>query len=96
MTRFPYDEFAKGFFESLLSPFGDVQTSYKISSEVRAVNIYFTPSEQISSATDLGLLSQCVLSAAVIEPLEDLGEALLDFSRMSDLVAWLNVDRSQG
>ena len=33
MTRFPYDEFAKGFFESLLSPFGDVQTSYKISSE---------------------------------------------------------------
>ena len=28
--------------------------------------------------------------------LEDLGEALLDFSRMSDLVAWLDVDRSQG
>ncbi len=68
MTRFPYDEFAKGFFESLLSPFGDVQTSYKISSEVREVDIYFTPSQQISSATDLGLLSQCVSSAAVIEP----------------------------
>lgn len=68
MTRFPYDEFSKGFFESLLSPFGDVQTSYKISSEVREVDIYFTPSEQISSSTDLGLLSQCVLSAAVIEP----------------------------
>ena len=59
MTRFPYDEFAKGFLESLLSPFGDVQTSYKISSEVREVDIYFTPSEPISSATDLGLLSQC-------------------------------------
>ena len=65
MTRFPYDEFSKGFFESLLSPFGDVQTSYKISSEVREVDIYFTPSEQISSSTDLGLLSQCVLSAAL-------------------------------
>ncbi|WP_373541751.1 DUF4351 domain-containing protein [Chamaesiphon sp.] len=26
--------------------------------------------------------------------LEELGEALLDFSQMSDLVAWLNVDRS--
>jgi hypothetical protein len=68
MTRFPYDEFAKGFFESLLSLFGDVKTSYKISSEVREVDIYFTPSDRISSATDLGLLSQCVSSAAVIEP----------------------------
>lgn len=31
MTRFPHDEFAKGFLESLLSPFGEVQTSFKIS-----------------------------------------------------------------
>jgi predicted transposase YdaD len=27
--------------------------------------------------------------------LEELGEALLDFSQMSDLIDWLDVDRSQ-
>jgi hypothetical protein len=41
MTRFPHDKFAKGFLESLLSPFGEVQTSFKISSEVREVDVYF-------------------------------------------------------
>ena len=35
------------------------------------------------------------IKALPLAQLEDLGEALLDFSRMSDLVAWLNVDRSR-
>jgi hypothetical protein len=48
MTRFPHDEFAKGFLESLLSPFGAVQTSFKISSEVREVDVYFQPNISIN------------------------------------------------
>jgi|GEM_PF-2028372 len=41
MTRFHHDEFATGFLEYLLLPFGEVQTSFKISSEVREVDVYF-------------------------------------------------------
>jgi hypothetical protein len=35
MTKFPYDEFTKGFLETLLLPFGKVEPSYKIAAEVR-------------------------------------------------------------
>jgi hypothetical protein len=44
MTIFPYDEFAKGFLENLLSPFGKVEPAYKIAAEVREVDVYFIPS----------------------------------------------------
>jgi hypothetical protein len=44
MTKFPYDDFAKGFLEALLSPFGKVEPSYKIAAEVREVDVYFNPS----------------------------------------------------
>ncbi|WP_373544227.1 DUF4351 domain-containing protein [Chamaesiphon sp.] len=36
------------------------------------------------------------IKALPLIQLEDLGEALLDFSQMSDLVACLDVDRAQG
>ena len=68
MTRFPHDQFAKDCLESLLSPFGQVQTSLKISSEVREIDVYFTPDPSLSPAADLGLLSQCAQNAAVFEP----------------------------
>jgi hypothetical protein len=58
MTRFPHDEFAKGFLESLLSPFGQVQTSFKISSEVREADVYFQPDLSIQPIPELGLLGK--------------------------------------
>ena len=68
MTRFPHDQFAKDCLESLLSPFGQVQTSLKISSEVREMDVYFTPDSRLSPVADLGLLGQCARTPAVFEP----------------------------
>jgi hypothetical protein len=68
MTKFPYDEFAKGFLEALLSPFGTVEPSYKIAAEVREVDVYFMPSGDNLNRTDLGLLGKCTTAPAVIEP----------------------------
>lgn len=68
MTRFPHDQFAKDFLESLLSPLGQVQTSLKISGEVREMDVYFTPDPNLSPPSDLGLLSQCAHTTAVFEP----------------------------
>jgi hypothetical protein len=68
MTKFPYDDFAKGFLEALLSPFGKVGPSYKIAAEVREVDVYFTPLSNNLDRTDLGLLGECATSPVVIEP----------------------------
>jgi predicted HTH domain antitoxin len=68
MTKFPYDDFAKGFLEALLSPFGTVEPSYKIAAEVREVDVYFTPSSNNLNRTDLGLLGKCAIDPVVIEP----------------------------
>ena len=68
MTRFPHDEFAKGFLESLLSPFGEVQTSFKISSEVREVDVYFQPDRSIQLIPELGLLGNIAQADFVLEP----------------------------
>jgi hypothetical protein len=68
MTKFPYDDFAKSFLETLLSPFGKVEPSYKIAAEVREVDVYFTPSSNNLNRTDLGLLGKCATDPVVIEP----------------------------
>ncbi len=68
MTIFAHDEFAKGFLEALLSPFGKVEPSSKIAAEVREVDVYFIPSGPDLDCTDLGLLAQCVTSLVVFEP----------------------------
>ncbi len=68
MTKFPYDEFAKGFLVTLLSPFGKVEPAYKIAAEVREVDVYFMPSSSNLDRTDLGLLGKCATAPAVIEP----------------------------
>ena len=68
MTRFPHDEFAKGFLESLLSPFGEVQTSFKISSEVREVDVYFQPDAATQPTPELGLLGKIARTNFVMEP----------------------------
>ena len=68
MTKFPYDEFAKDFLETLLSPFGKVDPAYKIAAEVREVDVYFIPSGNNLDRTDLGLLGKCVAAPVAIEP----------------------------
>ncbi len=84
MTIFAHDEFAKGFLETLLSPFGKVEPAYKIAAEVREVDVYFIPSvttlDRVGGASasaeasplgnriDLGLLGQCITELVVFEP----------------------------
>jgi hypothetical protein len=68
MTRFPHDQFAKDFLESLLSPLGQVQTSLKISGEVREVDVYFIPDPKLSPVQELGILAECAKNAVIFEP----------------------------
>jgi Domain of unknown function (DUF4351) len=68
MTRFPHDQFAKDFLESLLSPLGQVQTSLKISGEVREVDVYFVPDPKLSPLQELGILAECAKTAVIFEP----------------------------
>jgi Domain of unknown function (DUF4351) len=68
MTRFPHDQFAKDFLESLLSPLGQVQTSLKISGEVREVDVYFIPDPKLSPVQELGILAECAKNTVTFEP----------------------------
>jgi Domain of unknown function (DUF4351) len=68
MSQFPHDDFAKNFLDSLLSPFGLVQPSHKIVSEVRYVDIYFQPQVNDLNPESLGLLANFASSSIVIEP----------------------------
>jgi hypothetical protein len=68
MTIFAHDEFAKGFLENLLSPFGKVEPALKIAAEVREVDVYFMPSGDNLNRTDLGLLARFVTELVVFEP----------------------------
>ncbi|MFP4255015.1 MAG: hypothetical protein ACLFRN_11200 [Halothece sp.] len=43
MTRTIYDQFSKDCLEELLSVGGTVQLDLKVSSEVREVDVFFTP-----------------------------------------------------
>jgi Domain of unknown function (DUF4351) len=76
MSQFPHDDFAKDFLNSLLSPFGSIQSSYKISGEVRYVDIYFQPQIDVREASalpnldteSLGFLAKFAKEPIVIEP----------------------------
>ncbi len=68
MTRFPHDQFAKDFLESLLSPLGQVQTSLKISGEVREVDVYFIPDPKLTPIQELGILAECAKTTVIFEP----------------------------
>ena len=54
--------------ESLLSPFGEVQTSFKISAEVREVDVYFQADRSIQLIPKLGLLGKIAQTNFVLEP----------------------------
>jgi hypothetical protein len=67
MTQFPHDQFAKDLFELLLSPFGIVEIDRTITSEVRAIDIYFTPRNLPTDFPSLGLLLKCAQTGAAFE-----------------------------
>jgi hypothetical protein len=67
MTKFPHDQFAKDLFEVLRSPFGTVETDRKITSEIRAIDIYFTPRTMNTDSPTLRLLLKCATTGAAFE-----------------------------
>jgi len=69
MTRFIHDQFAKQYLTELLTPFGQVEASKEIASEVREIDVLFLPSPQASENLDtLGLLGRIARTPAMIEP----------------------------
>ncbi len=85
MSQFPHDDFAKNFLDSILSPFGKVVPSQKITSEVRYVDVYFQPDAHNINAERLGLLSKFAKSSIVIEPFRNSAKAIQIRSCMSKL-----------
>jgi hypothetical protein len=69
MTRQPHDQLAKDYLEELLSPIGEVQSAYKVQSEVREVDLWFVPhSPNPQYLQQLGLLGQLVQTPCLLEP----------------------------
>ena len=69
MTRFPYDQFAKDYFQELLSPLGTVETSKDVAGEVLEIDVYFVPNAQSEIEPEiLGLLGKFALKPALFEP----------------------------
>ena len=68
MSQFPHDQFAKDLLESLLSPFGKVETDRKISGEVREIDVCFFPYAQVANLPSLGLLSKLASTGVAFEP----------------------------
>ncbi|MEP6517608.1 flagellar assembly protein H [Microcoleus vaginatus] len=68
MTRFIHDRFAKEYLEELLSPAGIVDIGRDVTSEVREIDVYFTPNAAVPEYIEsLGLLGRLANSAALFE-----------------------------
>ena len=69
MTRFIHDQFAKQYLTELLTPYGQVETSKDITSEVRQIDVLFIPSPQPTKTIEiLGLLGKMAANYAIFEP----------------------------
>ncbi|NEQ36926.1 MAG: flagellar assembly protein H [Okeania sp. SIO3I5] len=69
MTRFIHDQFAKDYLEELLSPFGECQAPLEIRSEIRQVDVFFTPKTSSQNAPEvLGLLGKLASNISLFEP----------------------------
>ncbi len=69
MTRFIHDRFAKEFLEELLSPIGTVNVGRDVTSEVREIDVYFTPGTASPEYSEnLGLLGKMASTTALFEP----------------------------
>ncbi|MFM7441795.1 MAG: DUF4351 domain-containing protein [Snowella sp.] len=67
MTRFIWDKFSKDFLETLLSPYGTVVVSKEVTSEIKEIDVYFSPNiSEIPSG--LGLLGKLSKTPCLFEP----------------------------
>ena len=93
MTRFIYDQFAKDYLSELLSPLGAVVPSRDVASEVREIDVYFTPSSATSDYVEnLGLLGKMATTAALFEPFRNpvtVSEVRSCLSKLLDVTAEL-------
>ena len=68
MTRIIYDEFAKNYLSELLSPIGTVTPSRGVNSEVREIDVYFTPGTGTEDYVEtLGILGKMARTTALFE-----------------------------
>jgi hypothetical protein len=67
MSRTLHDEFAKDWMKEFLADFGQVETDFQISGEVRHVDVYFEPDPALLPAP-MGLLGQMITAPCLIEP----------------------------
>ncbi len=68
MTRFIHDQFAKQYLTELLTPYGQVEISKDITSEVREVDVLFIPSPNKEGIELLGLLGRMAKNYTIFEP----------------------------
>ena len=89
MTRFIHDRFAKEYLEEMLSPIGKVNIGRDVTSEVREIDVYFTPGTPIPEYTEnLGLLGKMANTTAIFEPFRNpiaLGDVWNCTSKLFDL-----------
>jgi Domain of unknown function (DUF4351) len=88
MTQFPHDQFAKDLLETLLSPFGEVQTAKTIDSQVREIDVYFSPNPTTPTPTNLGILHKLAATPATFEPFRKavtIGEIRSCIAKLFDL-----------
>ncbi|NER87124.1 hypothetical protein [Moorena sp. SIO3A2] len=69
MTRNVHDQFAKQCLKELLDPLGKVETSWKVPGEVQEIDVYFLPSQPLTTnGQSLGLLGKLATTPAIFEP----------------------------
>ena len=69
MTRFIHDRFAKEYLAEMLSPMGTVNIGRDVTSEVREIDVYFTPTTVTPEYVEtLGVLGKMATATAIFEP----------------------------
>jgi hypothetical protein len=69
MTKNPFDQFSKQFFEEFLSPLGEVRINFEIPGEPKFVDIWFIPSNRpTGDLSELGILASMAQNPCLIEP----------------------------
>lgn len=68
MTRQPHDQFAKEYLEELLKYLGTVEIDKNVKSEVREIDIWFSPASTTVENHELGLLAKMAFTKCLFEP----------------------------
>ncbi|WP_232225098.1 hypothetical protein [Dactylococcopsis salina] len=84
MTRLIHDKFAKDYFESLLEPFGQINSQKRVSAEDQYIDVWFEPApENLEELKELGVLGRMATTPSMFEPYrnpvtpEQIGDCLL-------------------